>query len=160
MPYHLYSSVLIYLIPTASISAVGPSCLLQPVLTDCNSLFPTYLYNFCYIRLIQPWQPNILFQSDTVSSEQFVGDNSLIQLWYHTCIRPVGATGCNSSVAFLRVYLEGQLPSIIGRKSEAKLAQKERENLLCIRSENWTHFRSIQEGNLTVKAGNIYIFIQ
>ena len=32
MPYHLYSSVLIYLIPTASISAVGPSCLLQPVL--------------------------------------------------------------------------------------------------------------------------------
>ena len=43
--YHLYSSVLIYLIPTASISAVGPSYLLQPVLTDCNSLFPTYLYD-------------------------------------------------------------------------------------------------------------------
>ena len=39
------SSVLVYLIPTASISAVGPSCLLQPVLTDCNSLFPTYLYH-------------------------------------------------------------------------------------------------------------------
>ena len=45
MTYDLYSSVLIYLIPTASISAVGPSCLLQPVLTDCNSLFPTYLYH-------------------------------------------------------------------------------------------------------------------
>ena len=27
-----------------TISVVGPSCLLQPVLTDCNSLFPTYLY--------------------------------------------------------------------------------------------------------------------
>ena len=45
MPYHLYSSVLIYLIPTSSISAVGSSCLLQPVLTDCNSLFPIYLYH-------------------------------------------------------------------------------------------------------------------
>ena len=41
----LISSVLIYLTPTASISAVGPSCLLQPVPTDCNSLFPTYLYH-------------------------------------------------------------------------------------------------------------------
>ena len=61
---------------------------------------------FCYIRLIQPWQPNKLFQSDTVSSEQSVGDNSLIQLWYHACIRPEGATGCNRSVAFLRVYLQ------------------------------------------------------
>ena len=46
MPYHLYSSVLIYLIPTASISAVDPSYrLLQPVLTDCDSLFPTYFYH-------------------------------------------------------------------------------------------------------------------
>ena len=44
-PNHLYPSVLIYLIPTASISAVGPSCLLHPVLTDCNSLFPTYLHH-------------------------------------------------------------------------------------------------------------------
>ena len=59
--------------------------------------------SFYYIRLIQPWQPNRLFQSDTVSLEQSVGDNSLIQLWYHTCIRPEGATGCNRSVAFLRV---------------------------------------------------------
>ena len=64
---------------------------------------PNIPVSFCYIRLIQPWQPNRLFQSDTVSSEQSVGDNSLIQLWYHTCIRPVGATGCNRSVAFLRV---------------------------------------------------------
>ena len=39
----------------------------------------TYLLSFCYIRLIQPWQPNRLFQSDAVSSEQSVGDNSLIQ---------------------------------------------------------------------------------
>ena len=60
---------------------------------------------FCCIRLIQPWQPNRLFQSDTVSSEQSVGDNSLIQLRYHICIRPEGATGCNRSVAFLRVYV-------------------------------------------------------
>ena len=44
-----------------------------------------------------------VWYSDTVSSEQSVGDNSLIQLWYHTCIRSEGATGCNSSVAFLRV---------------------------------------------------------
>ena len=50
--------------------------------------------SFCYIRLIQPWQPNRLFQSDTVSSEKSVGDNSLIQLWYHTCIsQPEGVTG-------------------------------------------------------------------
>ena len=61
------------------------------------------------IRLIQPWQPNRLFQSDTVSSEQSVGDNSLIQLWYHTCIRPAGATGCNRSVAFFRVYVIANL---------------------------------------------------
>ena len=50
-----------------------------------------------------PWQPNRLFRPDTVSSEQSVGVNSLIQLWYHTCVRPEGATGCNRSVAFLRV---------------------------------------------------------
>ena len=49
---------------------------------------PNIHVSFCYIRLIQPWQPNRLFQSDTVSSEQSVRDNSLIQLWYHTCIRP------------------------------------------------------------------------
>ena len=54
---------------------------------------PNIPVSFCYIRLIQPWQPNRLFQSDAVSSEQSVGDNSLIQLWYHTCIRPEGATG-------------------------------------------------------------------
>ena len=64
---------------------------------------PNIPVSFCYIRLIQPWQPNRLFQSDTVSSEQSVGDNSLTQLWYHTCIRPEGATDCNRSVAFLRV---------------------------------------------------------
>ena len=93
MPYHLYSPVLIYLIPTASISAVGSSCLLQPVLTDCNSLFPTYLYHSVTSFWYSPDKPNRLFQSDTVSSEQFVRDNSLIQLWYHTCIRPEGATG-------------------------------------------------------------------
>ena len=90
------------------ISAVGSSCihacrLLRPVLTDCNGPVPNIPVSFCYIRLIQPWQTNRLFQSDTVSSEQSVGDNSLIQLWYHTCIRPEGATGCNRSVAFLRV---------------------------------------------------------
>ena len=61
---------------------------------------PNILVSFCYIRLIQPWQPNRLFQSDTVSSEQSVGDNSLIQLLYHTCIRPEGATGCNSCGVF------------------------------------------------------------
>ena len=64
---------------------------------------PNILVSFCYIRLIQPWQTNRLFQLDTVSSEQSVGVNSLIQLWYHTCIRPEGATGCNRSEAFLRV---------------------------------------------------------
>ena len=64
---------------------------------------PNIPVSFCYIRLIQPWQPNRLLQSDIVSSEQSVGYNSLIQLWYHTCIRPEGATGCNRSVAFLRV---------------------------------------------------------
>ena len=86
---------------TASINAVGPSCLLQPVLTDCNSLFPfpNIPVSFCYVRLIQPWQPNSLIPSVL----QSVGDNSLIQLWYHTCIRPECATGCNRSVAFLRV---------------------------------------------------------
>ena len=68
--------------------------------TVCSQHIPV---SFCYIRLIQPWQPNRLFQSDAVSSEQSVSDNSLIQLWYHTCIRPEGATGCNRSVAFLRV---------------------------------------------------------
>ena len=92
MPYHLYSSVLIYLIPIASISAVGPSCLLQPVLRLQQSV-PNIPVSFCYIKLIQPWQSNRLFQSDTVSSKQSVGDNSLIQLWYHTCIRPEGVTG-------------------------------------------------------------------
>ena len=65
---------------------------------------PNIPVSFCYIRLIQPWQSNRLFRSDTVSSEQSVGDNSLILLWYHICIRPEGATGCNRSVAFLRVY--------------------------------------------------------
>ena len=63
---------------------------------------PNIPVSFCNMGLIQPWQTNRLFQSDTVSSEQPVGDN--IQLWYHTCIRPAeGATGCNRSVAFLRV---------------------------------------------------------
>ena len=64
---------------------------------------PNIPVSFCYIRLIQPWQPNRLFQSDTISSEQYLGNNSLIQLWYHICIRPEGATGCNRSVAFLCV---------------------------------------------------------
>ena len=41
----LKSSVLIYLTPTASISTVVLSCLLQPVLKDCNSLLLTYLYH-------------------------------------------------------------------------------------------------------------------
>ena len=36
MPYHLYSSVLIYLIPTASIIAVGPSCLFLQTATVCS----------------------------------------------------------------------------------------------------------------------------
>ena len=44
-PTALISSVLIYLTPTASISTVVLPWLLQPVLTDCNSLFPTYLYH-------------------------------------------------------------------------------------------------------------------
>ena len=35
---------------------------------------------------------------------------SLIQLWYHTCIRPKGATGCSRSVAFLRVYATQMCP--------------------------------------------------
>ena len=94
----LYSSVLVYPIPTASISAVDPSCLSQPVLTQHTC----WLYHSVVSDYIQPWQPNRLFQSDTVSSEQSLGDNSLIQLWYHTCIRPEGATDCNRSVAFLR----------------------------------------------------------
>ena len=64
---------------------------------------PNIPVSFCYIWLIQSWQPNRLFQSDTVSSEQSVGDNSLIQLRYHICIRPERATACNRSVAFLRV---------------------------------------------------------
>ena len=68
-------------------------CLLQSVLTDCNSLFPTYLYHSVTSDWYSPWQPNRLFQSDTVSSEQSVGDNSLIQLWYHTCIRLGAVTG-------------------------------------------------------------------
>ena len=45
---------------------------------------PNIPVSFCNMGLIQPWQTNRLFQSDTVSSEQSVGDNSLIQLWYHT----------------------------------------------------------------------------
>ena len=65
---------------------------------------PNIPVSFCYIRLTQHWQPNRLSQPDIVSSEQSVGDNSLIQLWYHTCIRPEGATGCDRSVAFLRVH--------------------------------------------------------
>ena len=101
----LKSSVLIYLTPTASISTVVLSCLLQPVLKDCNSLLLTYLYH----SVTWDWygsinKTNRLFQSDTVSSEQSVGVNSLEQLWYHTCIRSEATTGCNSSVAFLRVY--------------------------------------------------------
>ena len=84
MPYHLYSSVLIYLTPTASISAVGPSYLLQPVLTDCNSeqSVPNIHVSFCYIRLIQPalTTQQTVPESDTVSSEQSVGDNILMQL--------------------------------------------------------------------------------
>ena len=70
----VYSSVMIYLIPTASISAVGPSYLLQPVLTDCNSLFLTYT---CIILL---HQTDTALTTQTDSSEQSVGDNSLIQL--------------------------------------------------------------------------------
>ena len=115
MPYHLYSLVLIYLIPTASISAVGPSCLFLQTATVCSQHTCIILF-----RLIQPWQPNRLFQSDTVSSEQSVGDNSLIQLWYHTCIRPEGATGCNRSVAFLRVYIKWEWESMkVGRQEFA-----------------------------------------
>ena len=82
-------------------------CSIMPV-TACSyrlqQSVPNIPVSFCYIRLIQPWQSNKLFQSDTVSSEQSVDDNSLIQLWYHICIRPEGATACNRSVAFLRVY--------------------------------------------------------
>ena len=65
MPYHLYSSVMIYLIPTASMSAVGPSCLLQPVIADCNSLFPTYLYHI------------LLHQNDTALTTQ-----QAVPVWY------------------------------------------------------------------------------
>ena len=101
MLYHLYSPVLIYLIPTASISAVGPSCLLQPRLQQSVPNIPV---SFCYIRLIQPDNPTDCSSLIPSVLEQSVGDNSLIQLWYHTCIRPEGATGCNKSVAFLRVY--------------------------------------------------------
>ena len=64
---------------------------------------PNIPVSFCYVTLIQPCQPKRLFQSDTVSSGQSVSYNSLMQAWYHTCIRPEGATGCNRSVAFLRV---------------------------------------------------------
>ena len=90
----IHQSWFIWYVPTASITAVGPSCLLQPVLTDCN--VSTCSQHTCIILLpirlvIQPWQPHRLFHSDTVSSAQSVGDNSLIQLWYHTCIRPEGA---------------------------------------------------------------------
>ena len=104
MPYHLYSSG-----PDLSDTNSFHQCCwsIMPV-TACSyrlqQSVPNIPVSFCYIRLIQPWQPNRLFQSDTVSSEQSVGDSSLIQLWYHTCIRPEGATGCNRSVASLRVY--------------------------------------------------------
>ena len=38
--------------------------------------------------------------------------STLRSLWYyHSCIRPEAATGCNSSVAFLRVYMEACLKS-------------------------------------------------
>ena len=36
---------------------------------------PNIPVSFCYIRLIQPSQPNRLSKSDTVSSEQSVGDS-------------------------------------------------------------------------------------
>ena len=95
MPYHLYSSVLFYLIPTASMSAVGPSCLSQPVLTDRKSLFPTYLHH----SVISDWySPDNPTGCSSLIPEQPVGDNSLIQLWYDTCIRPEGATGCNAGL--------------------------------------------------------------
>ena len=110
---------------TVCISTDALSVFISPDLSDTNSFHqccwsimpvtvcsyrlqqsvPNIPVSFCYIRLIQPWQPNRLFQSDTVSSEQSVGDDSLIQLWYHTCIRPERATGCNRCVAFLRVYV-------------------------------------------------------
>ena len=50
--------------------------------------------------------------TDSISSEQPFAASGLIQLWYyHSCIRPEAATGCNSSVAFLRVYMEACLKS-------------------------------------------------
>ena len=46
--------------------------------------------------------------------------NSLIQLWYHICIMPEGATGCNRSVAFLRVYT-GYINCILSVPAHAQL---------------------------------------
>ena len=104
------------------------SVFISPDLSDANSfhqccwsIIPVTACSYTLqqsvpnIRLMQPWQPIRLFQSDTVSSEQSVGDNSLIQLWYHTCIRPEGATGCNRSVAFLRMYFQFNLPRALDK---------------------------------------------
>ena len=72
-------------------------CSIMPV-TACyyrlQQSVPNIPVSFCYIRLIQHWQTNRLFHSDTVSSEQYVGINSLIQLWYHTCWRQQAVTVC------------------------------------------------------------------
>ena len=58
---------------------------------------PNIPVSFCYIRLIQHWQTNRLFNQQT---EQSVGVNMLISYLYPACrcSRP-----CNRCVAFLRV---------------------------------------------------------
>ena len=70
--------------------------LLQPVLTDCNSLFPTYT---CII---------LLHQTDTALTTQQTVPVWYVQLYMisYLCIRPEVATGCNKSVhgVFTCVY--------------------------------------------------------
>ena len=61
MPYHLYSSVLIYLIPTASISAVGPSYLFLQTATVSSQ-------HTCII---------LLHQTDTALTTQ-----QTVPVWY------------------------------------------------------------------------------
>ena len=97
MPYHLYWSVLIYLVTTASISAVGPSCLLQLVLTDCNSLFPTYLHHSVTSDWYSPDNPTDC--SSLIPSVL----NSLLAttLWYSYDIIPVSGLKVQQAVTGL-----------------------------------------------------------
>ena len=107
---------------------------------------PNIPVSFCYIRLIQPWQPNRLFQFDTVSSEQSVGDNSLIQLWYIDIISVSGLNVQQAVTGLWRFcvcrYLQFSINSPSSyRRSFISFDVQHRLKTVCNQNENTRDFK-------------------